>query len=514
MGKEFDKAINLKSERHFSKTKCFIEFINDKVVLYYGKEEYEFNNLAQMYEWLAAKHERFYIYTNNFNLIYKAYKDFLSNAKDSKKNKALINGNAVYGVNLYNIVSFRDMKYKFGSDKFTTAAAIEIINKDESDEKSSFNSNLGRKIQIDAIKKDFPPIQANLRSIMMNETPKGAIILANKRKEFKDVHCYDVCSAYVACLLEGKLPYKFQQVGKIEEDKEYFVKFKFKNLKAKNPQMLTLYLTNRQEGRNICPVNKRIVAAEEYCFYGFLNELWIINQFYNYDSYEIINQYEVIFKELPESSRLAIQKIYDDKLAAKGQLDYDGFKQIVNRIYGFFITKKRSKFNKKEYTANDKNVPYQFGIWIIYRQRLFMTALIAAVGVNHVVSAHTDGVKFDCNADEIVDKINLRRGEIYKDVGQWKKEEVFDRCFYFSNTVAKYEIDGVVGMKHGGISQEDIDEFLENRTYDEINEETEFYITDYRSKELVCEEDRTYISKRKILSSLFLMDALGGIDNE
>ena len=135
-----------------------------------------------------------------------------------------------------------------------------------------------------------------------------------------------------------------------------------------------------------------------------------------------------------------------------------------------------------------------------------MVALIQQVGIEHIVSAHTDGVKFDCNADEIVDKVNLRRGEIYKDVGQWKKEEVFDKCFYFSNTVAKYEVNGEIGMKHGGIAEDDVNEFLHNKTYEDINENADFYVTLASSKRLICEKDRTYISKRKVLSSILLME--------
>jgi hypothetical protein len=77
---------------------------------------------------------------------------------------------------------------------------------------------------------------------------------------------------------------------------------------------------------------------------------------------------------LPLSSIKAIKKLYDDKLAAKGQLDYDGFKQIVNRIYGFFTTKRVNKEGKT--VARDFQVPYQIGVWIVHRQRLFMAALI------------------------------------------------------------------------------------------------------------------------------------------
>jgi hypothetical protein len=74
MATEFDKALNLKSDRHFSEVKCFMEFKNEKVILYYGEKEiYSFDNLHDMNEWLAAKHKRFHVYTNDFNLIWKAY---------------------------------------------------------------------------------------------------------------------------------------------------------------------------------------------------------------------------------------------------------------------------------------------------------------------------------------------------------------------------------------------------------------------------------------------------------
>ena len=508
MGENIDKALSLKWDRHFSEVKCFIEFKNKQVVLYYGKEEIKvFNTLHDMYEWLAAKDKRFHVYTNDFNLILERYKHF---NHEKYKIKALKYGSKIYGLTVYNVVCFRDMKCKFGSNTFSAAAAVEIINKDKTDTRASFTSNLGKKIKAEEISKEFEPILGRVRSAMLNETPKGAIIIANKGKEFTNVHCYDVCSAYIAHLLEGELPYKFKQVGYMKKGHKYFVQFKFKNLKAKNFQVLPLYITNKQQGENIVLANKRVVAAEEYVFYNFYDEKLIIDQYYTYDSCELGVIYEIEFKELPKESREAIQKIYDDKLAAKGQLDYDGYKQIVNRIYGFFITKIPSMYGGDR--VRDKEVPYQVGVWIIHRQRMLMCALIKKVGIEHVVSAHTDGIKFDCNADEIVDKMNRHRGFIYKDVGQWKKEEVLDRCFYFSNTIAKYQIGDEIGMKHGGISQEDIDQFLKGKSYDDINEYAEIELT--TDKELVCEKNGIYIKKHKTTSYLSVIAEEGGEYNE
>lgn len=506
MAKEVEKAIALKSDRHFSKSKCFVEFANEKVNLYIDKQLHQFNNLADMSEYLAATHLRYHIYTNNLNELLYFYKDY-----PKKKYRISINriGDKIYALNLYNTISFKDMKYRFGSNNFSAAAAIEIIDKDDNNVKSSFTSNLGRLIEIDAVKEKFEPIPKTLRQIMINEVPKGAIILAQIDKEFTDVHCYDVCSAYIACLLEGRMPSKFKKTKIFMKEKEHFCKVTIKGLKAKNPSLLTLYATNKMEGKNIAKVGQRIIAAEEYSFYCFFNEKWIIDQYYTYESFEVDynNLYYIEFEKLPLKTIQAIKRLYDNKLAAKGCPDYDAFKQIVNRIYGFFLTKRQWKNGQID--VRDYTIPYQFGVWIIHKQRMFIASLIAKVGINHVVSAHTDGVKFDYNADKIVNEINLRRGVIYKDVGQWKKEEVLDRCFYFSNTVAKYQIGDQIGMKHGGIPQIDIDEFLEGKTYEDINGDEDLYVT--VNKKLICEADRTYIEREHSLSN-FLIIAEGGLE--
>ena len=90
------------------------------------------------------------------------------------------------------------MKYKYGSNKFSAAAAIKIISDDKSDVRTSFTSNLGDRINLSSIKKEFPPTNNKVLSVMLNETPKGAIIFAKTGQEFTNVYCYDVVSAYIA----------------------------------------------------------------------------------------------------------------------------------------------------------------------------------------------------------------------------------------------------------------------------------------------------------------------------
>ena len=60
-------------------------------------------------------------------------------------------------------------------------------------------------------------------------------------------------------------------------------------------------------------------------------------------------------------------------------------------------------------------------------------------------------------------------------------------------------------MKHGGISEEDVNEFLVGKTYEDINEDADFYITLASTKKIICEKDRTYIVKRKVLSNILVM---------
>lgn len=385
------------------------------------------------------------------------------------------------------------MKYYYGSDKFSCAAALNLIENNPVEHwNSSYTGTIGKMLKIEEIKKEFPPIAKDLRQKMIYEAPQGGIIIS-KQEEFSNVYCYDVVSAYLANLLEGKLPCGFKKVNKVEKGKCHFGKITVKGLKAKNNKALSLY-----RGKRIpedCIINgKRIVAALEYSFYCYLElELPILNYFYTFESIEISDIYQIEMKELPTAAKDAIKELYDKKKAAKGSLEYDGYKQMLNRIFGYFITCIGDKDNLR---ARDYQVPYQIGIWLISKQRYVMWQLIQKVGIEHIVSAHTDGVKVDYNANDIVDVINLRRGSIYRDMGQWDKEAVLEKVQYFSNVKAKYIENGVLKMKHGGICEEDIKAFLQDKTYDDINGNTKFLFTIY--KEINSNKDGTFIIHKKV----------------
>lgn len=488
MGEEIKKALSLKFERKFSEDKCFMEIKEEKIWLYIGfKETLQFNNFMEMYEELARRHKRFHVYTNELNLLLKLYYK-----RKNLKVKALMVGRLIYGLNVANVVSFKDMKYKFGSDKFSKDVALNLIQKDTGDVRSSFTSNLGKRIGIEYIKEKFPPISRSLRKEMILHSPKGPIIFSSPDQEFENVHCYDGDSAYPAILLEGMLPSKFIKINKIIKGKKYFGRVIIKDLRANDPRYLPLYSTEDLIGEDIAVIGSRVIAAKTYEFYCFLDEKWIIDRYYKYKSFQIDfnNLYMVEFSRLPEKSRSAIKKLYNDKLKAKGTKDYEGIKQIINRVYGFFLTK-----NGDGNDVRDPEIPYQIGLWIIHKQRMMMVGLIEKVGIQYLVQAHTDGVKFCCDADDIVAAANEKRGIIYKNIGQWKIEETLDRCYYYGHTLGKYQIGDQVGMKHGGISNSDIKEFLEEKTYDDITEKS--IINRTVSQDIVVEENRTFIFKKK-----------------
>jgi hypothetical protein len=106
-----------------------------------------------------------------------------------------------------------------------------------------------------------------------------------------------------------------------------------------------------------------------------------------------------------------------------------------------------------------------------------MFLVIKEVGIGHVVSAHTDGIKIDFDAHEIIDKMNKERGILHGSCGQWEFEGTLEDVYYLANTKAKYMENGQLKMKHGGISEEDITEFMSTHTWDNIQRDTLINIT-------------------------------------
>lgn len=432
-----------------------------------------------------------YLYTNQFDLVLEYH---LNNNSDyyNVKEQKLRNAKKPIAFEIFETFVVRDMKYYHGTDKLDGAAALKTAMDNKPKRwTSSYTGRIGEALNIEAIKKSFNPLNFNILDNMLMSSSQGAIIYSTE-EEAQNVHCYDIVSAYPRLLLE-KVPKSFKRsTFKPNSNKIHFGKIIIKNFIAKNLAFLPLY--RGKEIPSNCTINgKRIVAGESYSYYGFIeHELRILRNYYDCETISVTDVYECEMDYLPEDSRKSIKTIYDNKLAAKGTINYDGYKQMFNRIFGYFITTYEQDGKLK---IRDKNVPYQIGLWIISKQRQVMLDAIEAVGLENVVAAHTDGIKVKGNFDLIFEKINSRRGNIYKNLGLWDKEEIIDRIQYLSNVKAKYEVNGVLKMKHGGISDVDTANFLLNKTYDDITNESLINLT--IGKKILEADDGIYIVLRR-----------------
>lgn len=367
---------------------------------------------------------------------------------------------------LCHAIHFRDMKYFYGTDEYKGAAAIEQIKKEPvNHNRRGFTSRIGEALNIDLIKKDFPPIP--LVKTLIYEMPQGPLIL-NSLNYYEKAWCYDIHSAYPAILLENKFPKRLKKVSKIGKG-EHLCKIKLTNFKAKFFNNYPLYLNKTcqlKNNPNLKIIGKRIIEGSSYIFYCFYErEIELLKFFYEIEKIELLEIYKIEFGKLPQPTIEAIKALYFDKSNKKDTPEYNAAKQKLNRMYGFFATLIKEN---GIYTLRNKNVPWLVAAFIVSRERELMFKAIKACGIEHLISGHTDGLKFDYDCGEIFNRLNKERGELYLDCGQWDFEGTLDCVQYLSNTRAKYYENGVLKMKHGGISDEDINKFLENKEWKDI----------------------------------------------
>ena len=132
---------------------------------------------------------------------------------------------------------------------------------------------------------------------------------------------------------------------------ENFIRAKFINIRAKNPRFLSLSVAKRENGKEIVfpdRDSKRVLIAKEITVSFFYNlDMEIIKKDYEYDKMIIEKVWRVEMAPLPKSFRDNVIELYITKenLKEEGK-PYADKKVLLNRIHGFFITKK--EINGKE----------------------------------------------------------------------------------------------------------------------------------------------------------------------
>lgn len=360
--------------------------------------------------------------------------------------------------------TFYDIKYKIGSDELKIEDALKLIN--ETDFKSynqGYTSKLRQEIVTD---------EKLCRDTVNNPPSMAPIVYAKTAVEYKNVQCWDITSAY-PFLLTQPLPHYVDTISYKEAQFNdpkyiYYGGIEINNLKAKNNYYpLTLVGKNNknisieEQGENIIHAGVRIISADRVILYGFIPHIVeLLKRNYSY-SFCRISQKLVRFElKIDWKLREKIMKYFKQKQDKKNNKEnYDGEKILLNRVYGYLITKGSS-------------TPAHYGQYIVSKERLILDRIINEIGLKDVIHSHTDSIKFIGNHKNVIDKYNATIP--FPELGRFVLEDVFQKCIYFSNITGKYiDKNGKLGLKHGGIDKIGITH-LYKKSYEEINGSTKF----------------------------------------
>ena len=360
--------------------------------------------------------------------------------------------------------TFYNMKYKIGTDDLEIEDALKKISEAPHQYLEGYSAKL---------RKEFNMIKEPLCKNTIKQQPSMApIIYAKTNQEFLNVQCWDITSAY-PYLLTQPLPHYVGYVDFISEEMfnddkfTYYGGIKISDLRAKRPYYpLTLIgkndnkITVESQGTNIINKGKQIIAADEVVLYGFIPHLLqLLKENYSYSDYKITKTLIKFELKIEQSLRDKILEIFENKqMKKRAGLKYGGEKVLLNRVYGFFITK-------------GNNAPAHFSQYIVSKERLIINKMIHEIGFKDIVHSHTDSIKFIGNHSDVIEKYNDTVE--FPELGRFTHEGTFEKCYYYSYITAKYLEDGILKFKHGGIDELGI-QHLYKMKYEEIDCKTQF----------------------------------------
>lgn len=343
--------------------------------------------------------------------------------------------------------------------------------------------------------------------LLINETPTGSFIGTDYDNEYENLYLYDINSYYIWLLREAKFPKDLIKVKGLDKLKKLkgnpnvilYCKIKLYGLKAKNSKAYSLYVPQSYQGKNIKLRGSRIISADEIEFWGFLKEEEpLINLYYDYEKIEIAPEfYASQAEKLPNDFIENLDKAYEEKVQAKGTPTYDFHKVKLNRIFGWFLTKRPYKGKKDiglEKVCVDKEVPYQVGVYLLSKCRSILGQIVANnCSSNSFLSdfagGHTDSIRTTKPLPE-----NLCSNS---ELGKFKLEDIASKWRSFGDTRAKYLTSkGELKMKHSGISEEDIELFIKGKSFDEIDYNSTFLLT--IEKKIVRTDDGLTIKNKYV----------------
>lgn len=373
--------------------------------------------------------------------------------------------------------TFYKLKFKLGTEDLDVNNATAHIKEIPNKSCQGYTSILRKQIKVSEELLDF--------TVGETAPSLSPMLYAKLNKEHINVKCFDITSFY-PYLLTQELPHFDKIVDKKELDLTnknftYYGAIKIKDIKAKTP-LCTLSLVGNPKGDimpgqgiDILNLGTRLISAREITLFGFLPFLLNFLKEYHYNSYEISKKIARFKLEQDSDLRnLIIEKFRIKQEKKNAGLDYLGEKVLLNRIYGFFITK-------------GNNSAAHYSQYVVQKGKYILLNIIKQIGLNDVVHSHTDSIKFIGNHEDVINAYNDTIE--FSELGRFVHEGTMEKVVFYGINKAKYLMNNKLGFKHGGIDKKDIEPLLK-MDYEKIDKDTDYNLTisyDYVSgKGFIC----------------------------
>lgn len=360
--------------------------------------------------------------------------------------------------------SFYELKFKLGTNELSIEDTLKLIDDIPSRYNQGYTSVLRKQIKTDEKFLDF--------TVGYSQPSLGPMIYAKTHKEFINVKCFDSTSFY-PYLMTQELPH-FDKIIDVSEmdlnDKNftYYGAIRITNLKAKTSLCPLTLVGNEKDvplpnqGKNIFHLGTHIIAADEVLLYGFIPFLLDCLKEYEYERYLISSQIARFQLRKDEGLRsLILEKFEIKQKQKKKKLNYSGEKILLNRLYGFFITKGNC-------------AAAHYSQYVVQKGKSVLLNIIREIGLKDVVHSHTDSIKFVGDHEDVIEEYN--KTIEFEELGKFDFEGIMERVVYYGVNKAKYIMNGKLKFKHGGIEKRDIEPLME-LSYDNIDRKTKYNLT-------------------------------------
>lgn len=283
-----------------------------------------------------------------------------------------------------------------------------------------------------------------------------------------NVNSQDFTSSYPAVIVSEKFPmtkFERKKITTAQEFKDYLrtfaciIEIRYKNLKPKILYENYISYSHCRKIKNEIINNGRIVSADSLEITITEQDFYIIDDFYEYDSIEILQFWYARKQYLPRQFIDGTLKFYEDKTQLKDvkgeEINYLLSKERVNSIFGMCVTdicRPDIKYNPVGWTEALKNVDealskdnnsknrflyYPWGVWITaYARRNLFTA-IKALGWDYVYS-DTDSVKY------LHKELHIEYFEKYNKIIKYKLEKAMKYHEFNINRISPMTVKGKI----------------------------------------------------------------------